>query len=186
MARAAAGLDRAVTLAVRAGTPGPENDAAPHGHEARVRALRDLVARCSALGTDKYFPNPRSIDPVRRALGGTRGRERTDLTWPSQIGTFLPEMAERYQRTLENRVAVARLFSRAPPRPVAILVHGYMCGQLALEYALVSAIRYGLRRAGTPPAEIERFSREALSAQDPRRLEEICQQWVLLEQPQRR
>lgn len=53
-------------------------------------------------------------------------------------------------------------------------------------YALVSAIRYGLRRAGTPPAEIERFSREALSAQDPRRLEEICQQWVLLEQPQQR
>ena len=50
-------------------------------------------------------------------------------------------------------------------------------------FALVSAIRYGLRRAGTPPAEIERFSQEALSAQDPRRLEEICQQWVLLEQP---
>ena len=50
-------------------------------------------------------------------------------------------------------------------------------------FALVSAIRYGLRRAGTPPAEIERFSREALSVQDPHRLEEICQQWVLLEQP---
>ena len=50
-------------------------------------------------------------------------------------------------------------------------------------YALVSAIRYGLRRAGTPPDEIERFSQEALSAQDPLRLEEICQQWVLLEPP---
>jgi hypothetical protein len=48
-------------------------------------------------------------------------------------------------------------------------------------YALVSAIRYGLRRAGTPHAEIERFSQEALSTQDPRRLEEICQQWVLLD-----
>lgn len=53
-------------------------------------------------------------------------------------------------------------------------------------YALVSAIRYGLRRAGTPHAEIERFSQEALSAQDPRRLEEICQEWVLLDQPQGR
>jgi hypothetical protein len=48
-------------------------------------------------------------------------------------------------------------------------------------FALVSAIRYGLRRAGTPHSEIERFSQEALSAQDPHRLEEICQQWVLLD-----
>jgi hypothetical protein len=53
-------------------------------------------------------------------------------------------------------------------------------------YALVSAIRYGLRRAGTPPAEIERFSQEALSVQDPHRLEELCQQWVLLDRPQGR
>lgn len=48
-------------------------------------------------------------------------------------------------------------------------------------FALVSAIRYGLRRAGTPHSEIERFSQEALSTQDPHRLEEICQQWVLLD-----
>lgn len=53
-------------------------------------------------------------------------------------------------------------------------------------FALVSAIRYGLRRAGTPPAEIERFSQEALSVQDPRRLEELCQQWVRLDEPQGR
>jgi hypothetical protein len=52
-------------------------------------------------------------------------------------------------------------------------------------YALVSAIRYGLRRAGTPPAEIERFSQEALTTQDPHRLEEVCQRWVLLERPTR-
>jgi hypothetical protein len=50
-------------------------------------------------------------------------------------------------------------------------------------YALVSAIRLGLRRAGTPPAEIDRFSQEALSTQDPRGLEEICSRWVRLEQP---
>jgi hypothetical protein len=48
-------------------------------------------------------------------------------------------------------------------------------------YAVVSAIRHGLRRAGTPPAEIDRFSREALMIQDPRRLEELCGQWVRLE-----
>jgi len=48
-------------------------------------------------------------------------------------------------------------------------------------FALVSAIRHGLRRAGTPPAEIERFSQEALSTQDPRGVEEICSRWVRLE-----
>jgi hypothetical protein len=50
-------------------------------------------------------------------------------------------------------------------------------------FALVSAIRYGLRRAGTSPAEIERFSQEALSTQDPRRFEELCSQWVRMEPP---
>jgi hypothetical protein len=50
-------------------------------------------------------------------------------------------------------------------------------------FALVSAIRLGLRRAGTAPAEIERFSREALSEQDTRRFEAICDAWVRLERP---
>ena len=48
-------------------------------------------------------------------------------------------------------------------------------------YALVSAIRLGMRKAGTPADEIERFSREALSTQDPRHFEELCSQWVLME-----
>jgi hypothetical protein len=48
-------------------------------------------------------------------------------------------------------------------------------------FALVSAIRQGLRRAGTPPAEIDRFSQEALSTQDPRVLVELCSRWVRLE-----
>ena len=48
-------------------------------------------------------------------------------------------------------------------------------------FALVSAIRYGLRRAGTSRAEIDRFSQEALSTQDTRHFEELCSQWVRLE-----
>lgn len=52
-------------------------------------------------------------------------------------------------------------------------------------FALVSAIRQGLRKAGTCPAEIERFSQEALSVQDPHQFEEICSQWVRLEVPRR-
>lgn len=50
-------------------------------------------------------------------------------------------------------------------------------------FALVSAIRLGLRKAGTSPAEIERFSREALSETDNRRFDEICDAWVRLERP---
>ncbi len=49
-------------------------------------------------------------------------------------------------------------------------------------YALVSAIRLGMRKAGTPAAEIERFSHEALSTQDPSHFEELCSQWVLMEE----
>ncbi len=48
-------------------------------------------------------------------------------------------------------------------------------------FALVSAIRYGLRRAGTSPAEIDRFSQEALTTQDSRHFEELCSQWVRLD-----
>lgn len=50
-------------------------------------------------------------------------------------------------------------------------------------YALVSAIRYSLRRAGKPAAEIERFSREALSTPDLSSFEAVCKQWVLLDRP---
>jgi hypothetical protein len=50
-------------------------------------------------------------------------------------------------------------------------------------FALVSAIRHGLRRAGTPPSEIDRFCQEALGTQDSRGLEEICNRWVRLERP---
>ncbi len=50
-------------------------------------------------------------------------------------------------------------------------------------FALVSAVRYCMRRAGTSPAEIDRFSQEALSTQDPRRLEELCRRWVSTDRP---
>lgn len=50
-------------------------------------------------------------------------------------------------------------------------------------FALVSAIRHGLRRAGTPAEEIERFSREALAVQDPHGFEELCSQWVRMDRP---
>jgi pimeloyl-ACP methyl ester carboxylesterase len=133
IARAAAGLDRAVTLAVRAGSPGPENDEVPFGHEARVRLLTELVERYAELDTNAYFPEPRAVDPAATTAGSFRGMARVELGWPSVEPTFLPEMAERYGRVAENRVACARLLSRGKGRPVVILVHGYLMGRLALE-----------------------------------------------------
>jgi pimeloyl-ACP methyl ester carboxylesterase len=133
MARAAAGLDRAVTLAVRASTPGPENDDVPIGHEARVRLLSDLVERYAALDTQDYFPAPRAVDPAIARAGSLRGLARYELGWPSIEPTFLPEMAERYGGVPENRLAAARLLTRGSGRPVVILVHGYLMGRLALE-----------------------------------------------------
>lgn len=51
-------------------------------------------------------------------------------------------------------------------------------------YAMVSAIRQAMRRAGSSPGEIEDFSREALTTPDPRRFEELCSGWVVMDYPQ--
>ncbi len=56
-----------------------------------------------------------------------------------------------------------------------------ICLRSRNRYALVSAIRLGLRRAGARPAEIDRFSQEALSTQDSRSVEEVCSRWVRLD-----
>ena len=47
--------------------------------------------------------------------------------------------------------------------------------------ALVSAVRFALRRAGVEHDEIARFTGEALSQDDPRRTLELCAEWVKLE-----
>ena len=135
LARAAASLDRAVTLAVRVTSAEPEDEPAlGSGHESRVRALRGILARHAELSLEHFYPEPRSIEPSLRDRGSTvPGRARTDLAWPSVEHTFLPELSAAYFRTLENRVAIARLLGRGAPRPVAILIHGYMLGRLSVE-----------------------------------------------------
>jgi pimeloyl-ACP methyl ester carboxylesterase len=45
----------------------------------------------------------------------------------------LPEIREEYLGTLQNQFAYARLFESHTPRPVAILVHGYLMGRLAVD-----------------------------------------------------
>lgn len=44
--------------------------------------------------------------------------------------------------------------------------------------AMVAAVRLELRRAGVRPAEIEEFSREALTREDPLGILRVCRAWV--------
>lgn len=52
-------------------------------------------------------------------------------------------------------------------------------------WAVASAVRQAMRRAGTDRAEIDRFESEAMAAisagEDPRRFRELCQRWVRLQ-----
>jgi len=133
--RAAAGLDRAVSLAVfRVALPSDADATSVRGHEARVEMLRAVEARYRSLDLAHFFPEPRQIEPALRERRAFAGKLlRTDLSWPSLNDTFLPELERKFHATVENRIAVARLIARPEPRPVAILVHGYLMGQLAVE-----------------------------------------------------
>jgi pimeloyl-ACP methyl ester carboxylesterase len=135
MQRAAAGIDRAVTLAVRASNAHVDSDfPLGQGHEARVRSLRAILTRYEALPGDAFFPEPRVIEPALRERRGSAGSlARTDVNWPSIATSYLPEVHEQYFRTVQNHQAIARLLTRGAPRPVAILIHGYMMGRLAIE-----------------------------------------------------
>lgn len=133
--RAAAGFDRAVTAAVRMGlSPGAEEAPLDWGYEARIAFLEALVERYDSLDTRFYFPEPRDIEPVSREEGfGAKRLRRTDLMWPSAYEPFLTEVREPYLRTVQNQFAFARLFRRERPRPIAILVHGYLMGRLPVD-----------------------------------------------------
>jgi SOS response regulatory protein OraA/RecX len=48
-------------------------------------------------------------------------------------------------------------------------------------WAVAAAIRQALRRAGTDPDEIDRFVGEALAAETPERLRDVCRRWVRLQ-----
>ena len=63
-----------------------------------------------------------------------------------------------------------------PPAPLYPEVHVWVRSARAL--ALISAVRYALRRAGAAPEQIARFSAEALSAPSERRQRRICARWV--------
>lgn len=146
---AAGAVDRAATLAVQARNNARRSTASASSDRADQReALLQGFAESypESLG-DEFFLPKLAISPVARELPNELGFDRAlDLSWASAYRPFLPGMAERYSRSAENAAAGVRMLSSGEPRPVAILIHGYMAGSYQVEQRLWPLQR--LRRSG--------------------------------------
>lgn len=109
----------------------------PHKRGPRVRTTEEAVTWLHAVseqyqeaGADAgFFRDPERITPRERIRKRTlEGQHVIDLSWPSNYEPFLPEIRDSYLRYANNRTAAARLVTQTPPRPVAVLVHGYLGG----------------------------------------------------------
>lgn len=111
------------------------------GHDERIARLAELQSVYDRPehyeGTASFFPEPRpitpTITPIRTITGPGPGKV-VDITWPSQFDVVCEAVREKYLAHPKNLRGAARLFLHEnPARPVAILVHGYLCGQYPLE-----------------------------------------------------
>ncbi len=109
-------------------------------HAGRMVALAAIRARYAPLAadTDAFFgkPEARRFEIVAKSTRRTKEGEyeRLDVRWASRVEPAVNELRSAYLSTPENHLAAARLL-RGPRtgRPVAILVHGYLAGQYAVE-----------------------------------------------------
>lgn len=132
---AASALDRAATLAAYAQSSRARarGRAERLGHAERLQALARIAEWYPDTARDVFFRAPHPIAPATRSVSTARGHRVDDLTWPSHVVTFEPNMQERCARLTESHVAHVRLHQHAKPRPVVILVHGYLGGAFWLE-----------------------------------------------------
>jgi pimeloyl-ACP methyl ester carboxylesterase len=130
LSSAARAVDRAVTLAVHSRSA----YAREIGHAERLQLLGELAAAYEPARCAGYFRPARTLEPELRSVRQGPGARRVlDLAWPSAYRAFLPEVEQQYQGYVENRTACARMFVRERPRPVAILIHGYLAGRYPFE-----------------------------------------------------
>ena len=130
----AAGLvDKAVTLAVEAGSRAGRGPRIAVSHASRMAFLERIAQEYPSEPSRSFFPDPATPTPSLRRVSTSSTLTVLDATWPSNYTPYLASYADRYLMTRENWLCSARLFLRRPPRPIAIIVHGYMSGKFAIE-----------------------------------------------------
>ena len=90
----------------------------------------ELVTHPDAFFVPPPGREPACAAPCARSRGG---RECLEASWASAFEPFAPGVRDAYLAHVPNRTAHARLYVGGGPRPAAILVHGYMSGQWAIE-----------------------------------------------------
>ena len=140
--RFAAGVDRAMraTASTRARLRGRQSTAESLSPEERVEAMTRLMPLYDRpelfAQPDTFFPEADEVTPTRRRIRRFRGGHGVvlDLTWPSAFEPYAEQVRERYLHFTSNMTAAARVFlHKDRPRPVIILIHGYLGGRFAFE-----------------------------------------------------
>jgi pimeloyl-ACP methyl ester carboxylesterase len=149
LGRAAASVDRVISGAATQLLA--RGSASRLDHDGRVRGLRELSHRHHPGHLEdhaSFFPGPRA-DVIVEGREPRDAGEQLELSWNSAHTCFHTDIQPRYDRGgAPNARAVARVYtSGRPGAPAAVLVHGMLCGQWALEERIwpISAFtRWGL------------------------------------------
>jgi pimeloyl-ACP methyl ester carboxylesterase len=94
-------------------------------HVHKVRSVAKAAKRALRVGTPSDTPPCRELSLNQAGV--------YDLAWPSTYRVWLEAAREAYERRIENRTAYARLYLGGGPRPMLIVLHGYMGGNFAFE-----------------------------------------------------
>ncbi|HEY2408233.1 MAG TPA: alpha/beta hydrolase family protein [Polyangiaceae bacterium] len=131
---AAAAVDRAAAAAVQARNARRMSVPPIATDRNRAKVLEQMTLLYpSTLGDDFFLPVTK-IAPTERPAPSSLGYdEAVDLSWASLYEPYIEGMRERYLRTVENQAASVRFFRARAPRPVAILIHGYLAGSFNFE-----------------------------------------------------
>lgn len=132
---AASAVDRAATLAVEARATRKRTRVGV-SHEVRARFLEKIATEYPEQPSLEFFGEVAAVEPTLRRVRALSGLNVVDATWPSDYTTFSVTVRDRYTRTAQNQLALARLFIRDRPRPVVVIIHGYMSGHLPFEERL--------------------------------------------------
>jgi pimeloyl-ACP methyl ester carboxylesterase len=134
---ASVGVDRAVVAAMELRNRGVRAQAESMSHEdrmVRLEAIRATYGAPELLQGDAFFPRPPETQVRSQHVRGLpSGGECLQIAWASTSEPFDPGVRERYLAHVPNRTGHARLYVKGSRRPAAILVHGYMSGQWAIE-----------------------------------------------------